>query len=151
PALGLRGCSPAIGLVVAFPRLLRPLQTEPAGGGITLWRRTLRFAISIVVLPALSMAIISTLVWVITPSAPEARTSARLLDAVLTSCQFEHSSRAGVDVEHMTCPTRLGASEFPQVLKDAVVASEDERFYSHGAIDHPATLRAVWHFYLGDR
>ena len=25
--------------------------------------------------------------------------------------------------EHMICPTRLGAHEFPQVLKDAVVAS----------------------------
>ncbi|MGB3037782.1 MAG: transglycosylase domain-containing protein, partial [Methyloceanibacter sp.] len=108
-------------------------------------------AISIIVLPALSMAIIFTLVRVIAQSEQWDLPGGRLLDAILSSCQFEHSSGAGVDVEHMICPTRLGASEFPQVLKEAVVASEDERFYSHGAIDHPATLRAAWHFSLGDR
>src|SRR4029078_11348968 len=130
-ALGLRGRSPAIGLVVAFPRLLRPVQTEPAGEGTALWRRTLRLAISIIVLPALSMATIFTLVRVIAQSEQWDLPSGRLLDAILSSCQFEHSSREGVDVEHMICPMRLGASEFPQVLKEAVVASEDERFYSH--------------------
>jgi membrane peptidoglycan carboxypeptidase len=124
-------------LVVAFPRLLRPVQTEPAGEGSALWRRTLRFAISIIVLPALSMAIIFTLVRVIAQSEQWDLPGGRLLDTILSSCQFEHSSRAGVDVEHMICPTRLGASEFPQVLKDAVVASEDERFYSHGATTRP--------------
>ena len=51
----------------------------------------------------------------------------------------------------MICPTRLGAGEFPQVLKNAVIASEDERFFSHGAIDFPSTVRAAWHFSLGDR
>ena len=136
---------------MAFPRLLRPVQTEPAGEGTALWRRTLRLAISIIVLPALSMAIIFTLVKVIAQSEQWDLPSGRLLDAVLSSCQFEHSSREGADVEHMICPTRLGASEFPQVLKDAVVASEDERFYSHGAIDFPSTARAAWHFSLGDR
>ena len=136
---------------MALPRLLRPVQTEPAGEGTALWRRTLRLAISIIVLPALSMAIVFTLVRVIAQSEQWDLPSGHLLDAILSSCQFEHSSGEGVDVEHMICPTRLGASEFPQVLKDAVVASEDDRFYSHGAIDHPATLRAAWHFSLGDR
>jgi len=32
-----------------------------------------------------------------------------------------------------------------------VIASEDERFFSHGAIDFPSTVRAAWHFSLGDR
>jgi penicillin-binding protein 1A len=136
---------------VALLRLWRPVQTDPAGRDPALWRRTLRVAISVIVLPALSMAIIFTLVKVIAQSEQWDLPSGRLLDTILSSCQFEHSSRAGVDVEHMICPTRLGASEFPQVLKDAVIASEDERFLSHGAIDHPATLRAAWHFSLGDR
>ena len=36
-------------------------------------------------------------------------------------------------------------------LKNAVIASEDERFFSHGGIDFPSTARAAWHFSLGDR
>ena len=92
------------------------------------------------------MAIIFTLVKVIAQSDRWDLPSGRLLDTILSSRQFGHSNREGVDVEHMICPTRLSAGEFPQVLKDAVVASEDERFFSHGAIDHPATLRAAWHF-----
>ena len=135
---------------MALLRLWRPLQTEPAGD-VALWRRTLRISISVIVLPALCVAILFTLTRVIAQSDRWDLPGGRLLDTILSSCQFEHSSRAGVDVEHMICPTRLGSSAFPQVLKDAVVASEDERFYAHGAIDHPATLRAAWHFSLGDR
>jgi penicillin-binding protein 1A len=74
-----------------------------------------------------------------------------LLDTVLSSCQFEHVTRAGVGAEHMICPTRFGATAFPQVLKEAVLASEDERFFSHGAIDIPSTIRAAWHLFLGHR
>jgi penicillin-binding protein 1A len=132
-------------------RLWRPLQSEPAGGKVALWRRALRISISIIVLPALAFAILVTLTKVIAQSDRWDLPGGRLLDNILSSCQFEHSSSTGVDVEHMICPTRLGSSAFPQVLKDAVVASEDERFFSHGAIDPPATLRAAWHFSLGDR
>ena len=53
--------------------------------------------------------------------------------------------------EHMICPTRFGAEEFPKVLKDAVVASEDERFFSHGALEMRSTARAAWHYFLGNR
>ena len=35
-------------------------------------------------------------------------------------------------------------SDIPQVLKDAVVASEDRNFYSHGGVDIRGTLRALW-------
>src|SRR5436305_8673161 len=34
--------------------------------------------------------------------------------------------------------------DIPQVLKDAVVAIEDKRFYSHGGVDPQGTLRAMW-------
>jgi len=74
-----------------------------------------------------------------------------LLETALSSCQFEHSSRAGIDAEQMICPTRLAAHDFPQVLRDAVVASEDERFFAHAAIDLRSSVRAAWHSMLGDR
>jgi penicillin-binding protein 1A len=36
------------------------------------------------------------------------------------------------------------ASDIPEVLKQAVVAVEDKRFYSHGGIDPLGALRALW-------
>ena len=127
-----------------------PVGSDP-GGGLSFWRRALRAGITFIVLPALALAIAFTCVKIVAQSDQWDLPGGRLLDAVLSSCQFEHSSSAGVDVEHMICPTRLGAGEFPQVLKNAVIASEDERFFSHGAIDFPSTARAAWHFSLGDR
>ena len=127
-----------------------PVGSEP-GGGLSFWRRALRAGITFIVLPALALAIAFTCVKVVAQSDQWDLPGGRLLDAVLSSCQFEHASSSGVDVEHMICPTRLGAGEFPQVLKNAVIASEDERFFSHGAIDFPSTVRAAWHFSLGDR
>ena len=118
---------------------------------MSLWRRFLRAVIAFLVLPILAFAIVFTLVKVVAQVDMWDLPHGRSLDAVLSSCQFEHVDRAGGDVEHMICPTRLGASEFPQVLRNAVIASEDERFFSHGAIDLPSTARAAWHFSLGDR
>ncbi|MBV8982830.1 MAG: penicillin-binding protein [Acidimicrobiia bacterium] len=34
--------------------------------------------------------------------------------------------------------------DIPEVLKQAVVAIEDKRFYSHGGVDPQGTLRAMW-------
>ncbi len=74
-----------------------------------------------------------------------------LLKTILSSCQVEHVTRENVVSEHMICPTRLSAHEFPQVLKDALLASEDERFYAHGAVDPRSAARALWHSLLGTR
>ena len=82
---------------MALLRLWRPLQTEPAGD-VALWRRTLRISISVIVLPALCVAILFTLTRVIAQSDRWDLPGGRLLDTILSSCQFEHSCRAGVDV-----------------------------------------------------
>jgi penicillin-binding protein 1A len=74
-----------------------------------------------------------------------------LLTTILSSCQIEHVSKGTIANEHMLCPTRLGEQDFPQVLKDAVVASEDERFFSHGALELRSAVRAVWQYSLGNR
>src|SRR3954452_21799331 len=36
------------------------------------------------------------------------------------------------------------SADIPQVLKDAVVAAEDERFFAHRGVDPLAVVRAVW-------
>jgi penicillin-binding protein 1A len=38
----------------------------------------------------------------------------------------------------------LTSDQIPQVMRDAVVAIEDERFYQHSGVDFTAILRAVW-------
>jgi penicillin-binding protein 1A len=77
--------------------------------------------------------------------------SGKLLERILSFCQIEHVSRGEIATEHMICPTRLSAHDFPKVLQDAVVASEDERFFSHGALEMRSTARAAWQYLLGNR
>lgn len=38
----------------------------------------------------------------------------------------------------------LSSDQMPQVVRDAVVALEDERFYEHSGVDFVAILRAAW-------
>ena len=38
----------------------------------------------------------------------------------------------------------LSADQIPQVMRDAIVAVEDERFYSHNGVDFLGILRAMW-------
>ena len=42
-------------------------------------------------------------------------------------------------------------SDIPEVLKQAVIAQEDQRFYSHGGIDLRAGMRALWANLTGGR
>jgi penicillin-binding protein 1A len=77
--------------------------------------------------------------------------SGPVLEQVLSSCQFQHTRRGDVDVEQMICPTRLPDRAFPQILRDAIIASEDARFFNHAAIDIRSTLRAAWHSMSGYR
>ena len=39
--------------------------------------------------------------------------------------------------------------DIPDVLKEAVIASEDQRFYSHGGVDVQGSLRALWADFQG--
>ena len=45
--------------------------------------------------------------------------------------------------------TPINFSELPKNIVDALIATEDERFYSHSGIDFKGTLRAI--FYLGKK
>ena len=45
--------------------------------------------------------------------------------------------------------TPISFEELPQNLIDALIATEDERFYSHSGVDWKSTLRAI--YYMGER
>jgi 1A family penicillin-binding protein len=44
---------------------------------------------------------------------------------------------------------KIAATQLPQDLAHAVVAIEDRRFYSHGAVDPRGIIRAAWHNLTG--
>jgi penicillin-binding protein 1A len=114
--------------------------------------RGLQTLAGVLLLSLIAQAVFSLLISAIAQSDGWSLPKGALLHSVLSSCQIDHVARdAGGAVEHMICPTRLAGEDFPRVLRDAVVASEDERYYYHGAIDYPSTLRAAWHFSFGDR
>ena len=117
-----------------------PVRSEP-GEGLSLWRRVLRAGITFLVLPVLALSIAFTLVKIVAQSDQWDLPGGRLLDTILSSCQFEHSSSAGVDVEHMICPTRLGARRVSASSQEcggrqrgrALLFARRDRFPVHGA------------------
>ena len=152
-AIAVFGISLASGVIVILSLLLQQWRRRPQSTESTVAtapRRGIRTWVVAVLLVGLAWVAILMLTSAIAQSDRWDLPNGRLLETVLTACQFEHSSRAGIDLEHMTCPTRFAAHDFPQVLQDAVVASEDERFFSHGAVDLRSTLRAAWHSLRGN-
>ena len=150
-AIAVLGLSLASGVMVVLsllwqrrPKAPRAACTNASARGVQTW-------IGAVLLVGLVWVAILMLMSAIAQSDRWKLPRGRLLETVLSACQFEHSKRAGIDSEHMICPTRFTAHDFPQVLQDAVLASEDGRFFSHGAVDLRSTLRAAWHSLRGNR
>ena len=150
-AIAVLGLSLASGVMVVLsllwqrrPKAPRAACTNAPARGVQTW-------IGAVLLVGLVWVAILMLMSAIAQSDRWKLPRGRLLETVLSACQFEHSKRAGIDSEHMICPTRFTAHDFPQVLQDAVLASEDGRFFSHGAVDLRSTLRAAWHSLRGNR
>jgi penicillin-binding protein 1A len=115
------------------------------------WAPALRFAAGMVLVAVLVRSVLLLLMGLAAQSDQWQLPKGELLARILSSCQFEHSRGMNGDNEVMICPTRLPAHVFPGVLRDAVVASEDERFFSHGAIDFRSSVRAAWRSLWGDR
>ena len=122
-------------------------EKRPLGYG----RRLLTTLIALAAILVLGRFLLLTLVGVVAQSERWNLPSGALLETILSSCQTEHTQRSGVDGEHLICPTRIADHRFPATLRDAVVASEDARFFSHGALDLRSTIRATWHFLNGKR
>lgn len=115
------------------------------------WAASLRVLSVAILVAVLLQAAVLMLVSIVAQSDRWELPNGRLLQTILSSCQVERSSRGRVDNEQIICPTRLPDHTFPGALRDAVVASEDARFFSHGALDLRSTLRAAWQSLRGDR
>ena len=136
-----------------FPAFWRRVASGPSSEGASSAQRVFSFrtVLGVVALAALAWSGALLLASIIAHSGRWDLPTGKLLETTLSSCQIEHVSRGGIVTEHMICPTRLGAEDFPKVLKDAVIASEDERFFSHGPLEMRSTARAAWHYFLGNR
>jgi penicillin-binding protein 1A len=136
-----------------FPAFWRRAASRPSSDGASSAKRVFSFRtiLGVVALAAPAWSGALLLVSTIAHSGHWDLPSGKLLETVLSSCQIEHASRGSIAAEHLICPTRFGAHEFPKVLQDAVVASEDERFFSHGALEMRSTARAAWQYFLGNR
>ena len=156
PVLGLSAAVTVFGLALGLTVMLsllrqRRRQSPRSTIKIPIATAALRTVVGLVLVIGVGWVATLTLMSAIAQSGRWELPSGNLLGTALSACQFEHSSRGGVDSEHMICPTRLAADDFPQVLQDAVLTSEDARFFSHGAIDVRSALRAAWHLFRGNR
>jgi penicillin-binding protein 1A len=149
-----RGATPKFaGITLNFPAIWRRAISGPSPerasstGSIFISRSVL----CVLALVALTWSGALLLVSTVAHSSRWDLPSGKLLETILSSCQIEHASRAHIVAEHMICPTRLSAQDFPKVLQDAVIASEDERFFWHGALEIRSTARAAWQYFRGNR
>ena len=127
-------------------------ETAPAGGASrTFWGASLRILLGVVFTAILIQATLLLLVNLIAQSDRWDLPNGRLLETILSSCQIERTARGSFENEQLICPARLAGHAFPRVLRDAVIASEDQRFFSHGALDLRSALRAAWHSLRGNR
>ena len=114
-----------------------------AGSG-TSWRAGLRLLLGAILAAVLLQASLLMLVSLAAQSDRWNLPNGKLLETILSSCQIERTARGPIENEQLICPARLPSQAFPQVLRDAAIASEDQRFFSHGALDFRSTLRAAW-------
>lgn len=127
-------------------------ETASAGGASQApWGAHLRILLVVVFAAALIQASLLLLVNLMAQHDRWDLPKGSLLETILSSCQIEQTARGGFENEQLICPTRLPGHAFPSVLRDAVIASEDRRFFSHGALDLRSTLRAAWHSLGGNR
>ena len=140
-------------LALSFPAFWHRAASGPSSEGTSRTERVFSFhtLLGVLGLAALAWSGALLLVNAIGHSGRWDLPSGKLLETLLSSCQIEHVSRGGIATEHMICPTRLATHDFPKVLKDAVIASEDERFFSHGALEMRSTARAAGQYFLGNR
>ena len=114
------------------------------------WRRTLgRAALVVGGLVALAAVAVAVWVWRLLPDTPDAYALSRATRSQPTVVldvrgrrltQFEPAFREWVPLDSV-----------PVHLVDALVATEDRRFYAHGGVDVRRTVGAVWNTIRGDR
>lgn len=78
---------------------------------------------------------------------PDADLLATLAQRCQVTSVFE-DRKADQPAQRLICPTRTALADFAEVLPQAVIASEDQRFLYHDGVDEFAILGAAWRLSL---
>ncbi|MCG6117651.1 MAG: PBP1A family penicillin-binding protein [Aquimonas sp.] len=108
-----------------------------------LFRRLLRLGLILgVFFAALGLGAIGIAWWLITPTLPDVQTLRDVRLQMPLTVQSSDGKLIALFGEARRQPKRI--DEIPEVVKQAVIAIEDARFYEHPGIDWRGITRAVW-------
>lgn len=108
-----------------------------------LFRRLLRLALILgVFFAALGVGAIGIAWWLIAPTLPDVQTLREVRLQMPLAVQSSDGKLIALFGEARRQPKRI--DEIPDVVKQAVIAIEDARFYEHPGIDWRGITRAVW-------
>src|SRR5215212_1886006 len=99
-------------------------------------------AITIVVTPLMTAGVVLAS-FLFLPLPASVPTPTRFIEAQIATVYDIHGDEIGVFRQFDTT-TPVRPRDIPKDLRDAVVSSEDKRFYEHGGVDVRGTLRAIW-------
>jgi penicillin-binding protein 1A len=96
-------------------------------------------------LSVVAVGVVVGAVWLVNiyNSAPSLASLRPITNGTVSKVYAADGSLIGV-IHSDTIRQPIGTNKIPQDLKDATVAIEDRRFYSHGGIDPSAIVRAGW-------
>ena len=118
-----------------------PQWADDEGGDLWLIKITLVAVLAAIVVPFLVLLILYTdYKGLLSSSLPPERPS---VESGLTRIYDDGGNQIALLREYdLSIP--VSAGDIPDILKAAVVATEDKRFYSHSGVDDRAVLRALW-------
>ena len=107
------------------------------------WRRLLLPAAALVVLSALGCAVALAKVAATLTSGTPNLTSLLTRTPAQTTFIYDREGKVIAELHEATDRIEVASHRIPRLLKEATVATEDKRFYSHHGIDFEAIVRAA--------
>ncbi len=112
-----------------------------SGASNTLWRLTVGALVVGLLTPVLVSVFLFAMLY--DPPGGDLPTPQQGIDSRITRIYDAAGNQLG-NLHRFDTHIQVNRTDIPQNLKDAVVAIEDKRFYSHSGLDFQALLRALW-------
>ena len=139
--LAIAACIDLTGLIPR-PRGKDPWWRNTVIGQHLVWRLAAAGAVVSVAVPILAIAVLTATLLTVSQSGslPNARPA---VGGAITTL-YDMNGQPIATFQQFTTYIPVTSSQIPAVVKKAVVASEDKRFYSHSGVDTHAIARALW-------
>jgi penicillin-binding protein 1A len=114
---------------------------EPPGAPASLWWATLGATVIAVLVPV----VVTLILWQTLYNPPSGRLPEPRLSAAAQATRiYDGAGNQLAALNRFDTRVPIKPDDLTQVLKDAVVAIEDRRFYQHKGVDMRAVFRALW-------